>query len=231
MRQVSYLFLGFVFWIAHLFPSLAATDQSYTICDAAAQQAAQNSGVPLSVLMSIARVETGTSIAGALTPWPWAANVAGKGHFFQTMDKAVAFAAQQIDAGNINFDVGCFQINLRWHSQGFTSLENAFDPMANANYAATFLARLYQDTGNWSDAVATYHSRTPEHAQTYLEKVKSVWKDLQSGGAEMPAAAAEQTPARVNTFPLLQTGTGAGTGTGGSLVPQDNARGVKFALR
>jgi len=227
MRHQSFLFLGFVFWIAHISPSLAATDQSHTICDIAAQQAAQNSGVPLSVLMSIARVETGTSISGALTPWPWAANLGGKGYFFQTMDEAIAFSAQQIDAGTINFDVGCFQINLRWHSKGFTSLENAFDPVANANYAANFLAKLYQDTGNWSDAVATYHSRTPEYAQTYLEKVKSVWGTLQASGAEMPTSAAELPQARVNTFPLLQ----AGTGTGGSLVPQSPASGVKFALR
>lgn len=227
MRHKSSLFLGFVFGIAHLSPSLAATDQPHAICDLAAQQAAQNSGVPLSVLMSIARVETGTSITGTLTPWPWAANLSGKGYFFQTMDEAIAFSAQQIDAGNINFDVGCFQINLRWHSKGFTSLENAFDPVANANYAASFLARLYQDTGNWSGAVATYHSRTPEHAQTYLEKVKSVWSELQASGAEVPAPAEEPPPMRVNTFPLLQSGTG----TGGSLVPQNPASGVKFALR
>jgi soluble lytic murein transglycosylase-like protein len=219
--------MGFVFWIAYPIPSLAAADQAHTLCDAAAQQAAQNSGVPLSVLMSIARVETGTSISGALTPWPWAANLAGKGYFFQTKDEAIDFSAKQIDAGNINFDVGCFQINLRWHSKGFTSLENAFDPVTNAHYAAKFLTTLYQDTGNWSDAVATYHSRTPEHAQTYLEKVKSVWNDLQVSGAETTAAVEEPLPARVNTFPLLQSGAG----TGGSLVPQINASGVKFALR
>ena len=227
MRHASSLFLGFVFWIAHSFPSLAATDQSHALCDAAAQQAAQSSGVPLSVLMSIARVETGTLISGALIPWPWAANLAGKGYFFKTMDAAIAFSAQQIDAANINFDVGCFQINLRWHSKGFTSLENAFDPVANANYAAKFLTTLYQDTGNWSDAVAAYHSRTPEHAQTYLEKVKCVWKGLQVSGAETTDAVAEPPLMRVNTFPLLQSGTG----TGGSLVPQSNASGVKFALR
>jgi len=227
MRHKSFLFLGFVVSIAHVCPSLAATDQPHTICDIAAQQAAENTGVPLSVLMSIARVETGTSITGALTPWPWTANLGGKGYFFQTMDEAIAFSAQHIDAGTINFDVGCFQINLRWHSKGFTSLENAFDPMANANYAANFLARLHQDTGNWSDAVATYHSRTPEHAQTYLEKVKSVWSELQSSGTEVPTPAEEPPPMRVNTFPLLQPGTG----TGGSLVPQSHASGVKFALR
>lgn len=226
MRHVSSLFLGFLVWFAHVPPLLAATDQAHTICDRAAQQAAQNSGVPLAVLMSIARVETGTPIAGALTPWPWAANVAGKGYFFPNMDEAVAFSAQLIDAGNINFDVGCFQINLRWHSKGFTSLENAFDPAANANYAAGFLARLYQDTGNWSDAVAAYHSRTEEHAKPYLEKVKSVWRDLQSGGAP-PALAVEPPKPRINTFPLLQHGTV----TGGSLVPQNTATGARFALR
>jgi hypothetical protein len=227
MRQASSLIMGFVFWIAHSIPSLAAADQPHTLCDAAAQQAAQNNSVPLSVLLSIARVETGISIAGALTPWPWATNLAGKGHFFNTKDEAIDFSAQQIDAGNINFDVGCFQINLRWHSKGFTSLQDAFDPVTNANYAAKFLNDLYQDTGNWSDAVATYHSRTPEHAQTYLEKVKSVWNDLQVSGAETTAAVADPPPARVNTFPLLQSGAG----TGGSLVPQSQANGAKFALR
>lgn len=227
MRPMSTLILGGVFWVIHLSPIAAATDQSPILCDAAAQQAAQHSGVPLSVLMSIARVETGTSVAGTLTPWPWAANVGGKGYFFQTMDEAITFSAQHIEAGNVNFDVGCFQINLRWHSKGFTSLENAFDPVVNANYAAKFLWSLYEDSGSWSEAVAAYHSRTSEHAEPYLEKVKSVWEDLQNKGVALPTDAAEPPPVRINTFPLLR----AGVSKGGSLVPQNPANGTMFAVK
>ena len=35
-------------------------------------------------------------------------------------------------------DVGCMQISFKWHSDNFASLEQAFDPVININYAADF---------------------------------------------------------------------------------------------
>ncbi|MDZ7906070.1 MAG: transglycosylase SLT domain-containing protein [Cypionkella sp.] len=191
----------------------------------AAQFAAERSDVPLPVLLSITRVETGRLQNGTVSPWPWAANISGQSYFFDTKLAAVKFAAAEIEKGNLNFDIGCFQINLRWHSKGFASLDAAFDPVTNAQYAANYLASLYLEMGTWPQAVATYHSRTPSHANTYLKKVEAAWDAMQTPQRAAPPRPI--APARANSFPLLQQGTGVN----GSLVPQEAAAVHRFTLR
>jgi hypothetical protein len=228
MRQKSLPVLALFCALVQLLlaqPTLAAS-QTQAVCDHAARIAAQASNVPLAVLMSISRVESGRNLDGELHPWPWTINNAGQGHFFENLDAALDYAAAQLDIGNTNFDVGCFQINLRWHAKGFTSLENAFDPLANATYAAKFLTQLYDENANWADAVSDYHSRTPEHAKTYLAKIKSTWQRIKNAPVSMPATQHQEAPLRVNNFPLLQ----AGSGVNGSLVPQALGAGIKFGL-
>ncbi len=196
------------------------------ICDAAAQHAAATSDVPLGVLLSITRVETGRNINGQVRPWPWSANVAGEGHFFNSQEDAILFAESQLAGGSANFDVGCFQINLRWHAKHFASLREAFDPMANAAYAAQFLTELRRSEGSWSAAVSAYHSRTPGHADKYLEKVKTTWRSI-SGNVEAPILITKAQP-RENNFPLLRIGTHAAYG---SLVPNTGGISPLISLR
>lgn len=191
------------------------------ICDLAAQEAAQDSNVPLELLMAISRVETGRTRDGDLQPWPWAINQGGEGHWFDDADQAIAFASEQLAQGQENFDVGCFQINLRWHGENFGSIEDAFDPRHNAAYAATFLTELFQSEGGWPEAVAAYHSRTPDEADSYLAKVEAALTELRALGTAPPApddliAMAEPDMPHVNHFPLLQSGR---RGAGASLVP------------
>lgn len=190
------------------------------VCDRAAQHAAQNSSVPLELLMAISRVETGRRSEGETQPWPWTINQAGQGHWFDTADQAISFANDLLAQGEENFDAGCFQINLHWHSKNFGSLENMFDPETNATYAATFLTSLLQSEGGWPEAVAAYHSRNPDQAQAYLAKVETALKDLRATGAVRPAAedviAAAAPAPHVNRFPLLQQGA---RGSDASLVP------------
>lgn len=190
------------------------------ICDQAAQRAAENTGVPIGILLSIARVETGRAMDGEFAPWPWSANVSGKGYFFDSADEAMTFANDLLAQGNANFDVGCFQINLRWHSKNFGSLQEAFDPDLNAAYAAQFLTELRASQGSWAAAVAAYHSRTPDLANGYLQKVKATWEKIRDDApADIPAQVAQLTP-RINRYPLLQGGQ---VGNIGSLVPQLDA--------
>ncbi len=170
--------------------------------------------------MAISRVETGRRSAGAMQPWPWTINQAGQGHWFDDADQAISFANDLLAQGEENFDAGCFQINLHWHSKNFGSLEDMFDPETNAAYAAEFLTRLFQSEGGWPEAVAAYHSRSPDQAQAYLSKVELALNDLRATGMVPPAAedliaAAAPTP-RVNRFPLLQAGA---RGSAASLVP------------
>lgn len=184
------------------------------LCEAAAQVAADRTGVPLSVLMAVTLTETGRSTEAGLRPWPWAVNLAGEGHWFAAPEDAIQFVEDQLDLGLRNFDIGCFQLNHRWHSKGFTSTIDMFDPTRNAIYAAQFLADLYAEQGDWSLAAATYHSRTPDEADRYRAKFETILAGLTGQTSlEFPETAAEP---RINRFPLLQAGT---RGNPGSLVP------------
>lgn len=192
----------------------AAPDPS-GLCDRAAARAAQTSGVPVDILLAISRVETGRRKGGALSPWPWTINADGKGAFYDSKAEAVTAATAHLTDGTGTFDVGCFQLNIRWHGNSFATLDDMFDPDQNASYAANFLTSLYQETGSWADAVAAYHSRTPDLAQSYLNQVKAVLHD--GTGDAAPAPPVQQpVPVRENTFPLLQPGA---QGSFGSIVP------------
>lgn len=209
-------------------PWYASATAAAVTCDAAAEVAAAETGVPLSVLRAVTRVETGRARDGRLEPWPWTVNMEGVGHWFQTRDKAIEYVTVQIDRGARIFDVGCFQINYRWHGHQFHSVEHMFDPMANARYAARFLSRLYGETGNWSEAAGAYHSRTPALAKRYRARFDAVLAQLLP--ADLPdrrLADSAQTgrSLRDNSFPLLSSGAARSDSAGriGSLVPETAA--------
>lgn len=201
---ISYLLLGLV-------PAIArpAVDMALR-CDVAAEQAARSTGVPAAVLMAIARVETGRTIGGALAPWPWTVNEGGAGSWFDTADEAMAHVTDAVAAGGTNIDIGCFQVNLRWHGEAFASLEEMFDPAKNALYAAQFLQTLFDELGTWDGAVGAYHSRKSEAAERYVKKVAKVLD------APLPSEPVPQDRtadiARDNRYPLLQ-GSGGGNGS------------------
>ncbi|MCB1343186.1 MAG: lytic transglycosylase domain-containing protein [Pseudooceanicola sp.] len=160
-------------------PSTAAKpDPDWTRCDRAAERAARQSGVPLDVLRAITRVETGRrGPGGAIAPWPWTVNMEGLGRWFDNRQEALHYAETEMQAGARSFDVGCFQINFRWHGDAFDSLDAMFDPDRNAEYAARFLARLFAETGDWSRAAGAYHSRTPAFADRYSERFTAMRDD------------------------------------------------------
>ncbi len=191
--------------------ALASRDPG-TLCDEAAAMAARDSGVPTDILLAITRVETGRTSGGTLRPWPWTMNHAGSGAWFPTRAEAVSAAEAALLAGGGNLDIGCFQVNHRWHGGNFASLDQMFDPAANARYAAGFLIRLHRELGTWPAAAAAYHSRSAGPASAYLTKVEAVLSSL--GATPDPAVQTE------DGYPLLQAGA---RGSGGSLVPRLSA--------
>lgn len=202
------------------------------LCEYAAQEAARQEGVPLSVLTAISLNESGRKQDGRFRAWPWTVNMEGAGHWFDSRDEALRYALAEYERGARSFDVGCFQINFKWHGENFASIEEMFDPMANARYAARFLRTLYAEQGSWEAAAGAYHSRTPEFAERYTARfVKFRNGLLDATGSEIPEipdivlAAYGGTPdaPRVNSYPLLQAGSGAALG---SLVPVGNASGI-----
>lgn len=198
-------------------PKLALARLAPNPCDAAAATAANQIGVPVDVLMGITRVETGRTIDGTLSPWPWTVNQAGSGSFFDSAQDAIAHVRAALDQGQRNIDIGCFQINIRWHGAEFTSVEAMFEPTENAVYAARFLLQLYHEFGDWDDAIGAYHSRKTAAATTYALKVARVMEST-------PDRLTLSTPFlhrlpppkdRENRYPLLQLGH---SGQMGSLV-------------
>jgi Transglycosylase SLT domain len=205
------------------------------ICEHAAVQASRATGVPLSVLKAISLTETGRKSNGVFRPWPWTVNMEGKGFWFDGYDEALAFAR-----GARSFDIGCFQINYKWHHEAFTSIEHMFEPLANALYAAEFLRSLYQQKGSWGAAAGAYHSLNPVHAKPYQARFETIRARFAPedglplpdvSDAELAAATGGVDPAlrqeviRINTFPLLQGGT---QGLMGSLVSPDAAAGLSL---
>jgi len=109
--------------------------------------------------------------------WPWTVTAGGKGEFFATKAAAIAHVRKLQGQGRRNIDVGCMQINLLHHPRAFTDLDEAFDPAANAAYAASFLDGLRTATLSWMAAVSQYHSSTPALAQGYWRRVNVAWND------------------------------------------------------
>lgn len=195
------------------------------LCDQAAEQAARAHGVPVPVMQAVTRTETGRNRDGKVVPWPWTVNMEGRGHWFETAEEARAFIAENRRRGAKSFDVGCFQINHKWHGDAFASVQQMFDPAANADYAARFLVELFEEFQSWEKAAGAYHSRTPEYAERYILLFSAHLKAL-DGRAVLAAAppdlpdrkpAAPAAP-RVNRYPLIQSG--AGRPRMGSLVPE-----------
>jgi hypothetical protein len=142
-------------------------DHDAALCERAILNGARRGGVPPEVLYAVALTETGRKSGGRIRPFPWAINREGQGHWFETREEALAFAEASLVEGRKSFDVGCVQINYRWHGHAFPTLDDMFDPEWTATYAAQFLRTLYEERGDWSAAAGAYHSLTPDKAQIY----------------------------------------------------------------
>jgi hypothetical protein len=165
-------------------------------CRGALATAEREARLPPRLLFAMGRVESGRRDAatGTYDPWPWTINAEGRGSFFPTKAAAIA-AVQELQARGVrSIDVGCMQINLRHHPRAFASLEEAFDPLANARYAARFLTELQATRGDWMLAAAHYHSQTPEFAEAYRARVAAALAAEQGSPAPVTVAAVAPPP-------------------------------------
>lgn len=177
-------------------------------CRAAIRAAEQAAAIPNQLMAAIARVESGRREPdGSVDPWPWSINAEGESHIYATKAAAIA-AVRGFQAGGMrSIDVGCMQVNLQHHPDAFASLEQAFDPMANATYAAHFLRQLHEQTGTWPTATAWYHSATPELGEDYQRKVMAVLPEEKKRADATPSAVPPAAPASPGGF--------AGSASGG----------------
>ncbi len=153
------------------------------ICEQAGAEAERRFGVPAGLLLAIGRVESGRWDAARrrIVPWPWAVGTPAAGNYLDNKDDAIG-AVRRLQAGGArNIDVGCFQINLGHHPKAFQDLEQAFDPFANASYAAGFLATLQARLGNWNNAIESYHSANLSRSIPYRRLVQASWVEPAEG--------------------------------------------------
>jgi hypothetical protein len=146
-------------------------------CDRAAAQAERDWQVPKGLLGAIGTVESFRPGNGAraATVWPWTINSDGQSFYLSSKIAAVRVARLLLDHGARYVDVGCFQVDLYYHPGVFTSLDEAFDPDANARAAAGILGIARASGASWNDAIARYHSATPQLGGPYAQRVMAVW--------------------------------------------------------
>jgi soluble lytic murein transglycosylase-like protein len=153
-----------------------------TLCSVAADKAGAEYGVGYDLLQTISVVESGRfdKLHNQFVSWPWTVNANGKGYYYSTKEEAVAAVKNFQKEGITSIDVGCMQINLKYHGEAFSSIEEALNPEDNVRYSAKFLRKLYNKNGyDWKKAAKRYHSGNHEQGEIYskrLEKKFSAYK-------------------------------------------------------
>ncbi len=145
-------------------------------CEYLAKDAELRYELPKNILLSISRVESGyQKVDGVIRAWPWTLNAGGDSAYFQTKEEALNSLKNRIKKGVTNIDIGCMQLNYRWHKSFFGNLSDMMNPEKNVDYSARFLKRLHKRHGSWEKAVKYYHSSKSKFNIKYYKKVKAVW--------------------------------------------------------
>ena len=182
-------------WLLAPSPIEAASHDGM-LCTDAIGSAERRHGLPEGLLLAVALTETGRHVDRALTPWPWSINAGGEGVWFDERRAAIDHARRLRAGGVESIDVGCMQVNLMWHEAAFDSLEVAFEPRANVEYAARHIAGLRAKSRDWLEAAGRYHSWDDARARAYLERLRANWAAV-LGDANAPMVILPAAPGRM----------------------------------
>ncbi len=205
----------------------ARSSDAWSLCAAAVDVAERRKGIPDRLLTAISLAESGRRHPDrrVTLAWPWTVMAEGNGQYLPTKAAAIDRVRRLQARGVRNIDVGCMQVNLKYHPDAFATLDQAFDPAANAGYAARFLAALRVETGSWLRAMARYHSATPKYAEPYRAKVAAIWEDQrQRAGRE------EDRPARTPVVTLAAVDPAAAAPIRATRPAVRGVRGVPLAV-
>lgn len=173
--------------LALLLPAAAAANQEptavkkpspWSLCAKATNLIERQEGVPRQLLRAISKIESGRfhQKKQVVMAWPWTVMAEGRGRYLPNKSAAIAEVEGLKARGVKNIDVGCMQVNLYYHPNAFADLNQAFDPIANVAYAASYLKTLAAEQGSWAKAVAHYHSANPGRYKQYRAKVHKAWR-------------------------------------------------------
>lgn len=146
-------------------------------CEREMARAAHRHGIPLGLLYAVGLSETGQK--GSLHPY--ALNIDGRAVLATDLRHAVAQFWDAKGNGAKFIDIGCMQVNHRYHGEHFASVEAMFDPVRNVDYAARFLKELRLREGSWTMAVARYNAG-PNNTVAQRRYICSVIGSLAASG-------------------------------------------------
>ncbi|MBE7635523.1 hypothetical protein GUA87_01605 [Sneathiella sp. P13V-1] len=148
-------------------------------CRLATEKVETELRLPKRLLNAISLTETGRwhKERREKIAWPWTVYSEGRGRYLPTKAAAIEEVRKLKDKGVKNIDVGCMQVNLYWHPNAFSSLEEAFTPIENARYAGSLLKKHRDDSRSWNVAIAHYHSQTKKYYVPYRKKVMKIWQE------------------------------------------------------
>lgn len=147
----------------------------YELCRVAVEKAEEDYHIKPNLLQTIASVESGRweATLGRRVAWPWTVHANGRGYYYKTKAEAVAAVQAMQQKGMTNVDVGCMQINLKYHGAAFSSLEEAFEPEKNVAYSARFLQKLYlRNRQDWKMSAMHYHSKNWRKGVNYKNRLE-----------------------------------------------------------
>ena len=174
----TWMVVAVMFAALSVSPAASKPRDTGELCERATTRQESVRRIPHKLLYAISIAETGRwdKIHQENTAWPWTVTSGGKGRYFPTKQAAIR-AVRKLKGQSVrNIDVGCMQINLKYHPKAFKSLEDALDPAKNTAYAAKFLVKLRQDKRSWVQAVKHYHSATRALHNPYRAKVYKIWR-------------------------------------------------------
>lgn len=160
-KKVSMFFTGLLCFL--YIPAAFANEE----CLVAIDQYEKLYNIPTGLLKAVSKIESEYN--------PLALNDGLKTHRFKTKEEVIDRISYLIEIGRTNFDIGCMQINYRWHGKNFTSPEEMLDVTWNVRYAASLIAGLYKDHGSWQAAIRHYHSYEPKFYKIYSKKIALAW--------------------------------------------------------
>ena len=171
-----FIFISFFLFIIK--DTYAATPKKNKSCEKVIETIEDLTDIPKNLLLSIGKSESGRILKNNKhVIWPWTVNHAGKSLFFDTKKQMKKYVLKNVEKKDFNLDVGCMQINLKWHKNNFKKISDMLAIEPNVSYAASFLLQLKNKHGSWNKAIKHYHSSDPNKNKPYLIKVNQFWKN------------------------------------------------------
>ncbi len=168
-----------IFFLLSIKEAFADKIEKLNLCENKIQKIEMQTDIPKGLLVSIGKAEAIRKIKNKFVIWPWTINHAGRSMFFDNKKQMKNYVYKNLKKDDFNIDVGCMQINIKWHKNNFKKISDMFEVNPNVSYAASFLQQLKNKHGSWDKAIKHYHSSDPQKNKPYLIKVKSFWKKIE----------------------------------------------------